>query len=162
MMKAQPQEIFQFLCHRLINSDLEERFLNPSLMAFSTSLSKSNQQAQTQTAHQSKLPVVIKLGLLIILKLITPFSSESSRFAQLRRQKSETSPSNQPKPAVKKPSALSVNNKVKALLLLSHVGKCHFSSNFSDVSKTYFSQFMIFKPIYIPIEYQQLSRNTKW
>lgn len=73
MMKASPQEIFQVLSHRLINFDLEDRFLNPSLMAFSTSLAKSNYQAQTQTAVWSKLPLVIKLEFLLMLKLVALF-----------------------------------------------------------------------------------------
>lgn len=41
-MKASPQEIFQFLCHGLIDFDLEETFFKPSLMAFSVSPSESN------------------------------------------------------------------------------------------------------------------------
>lgn len=50
-------------------------------------------------------------------------------------------------------SATSFNNSESIPVVLP-ARQMSFFSNFSDVSKTYFSQFMIFKPIYIPIEYQ--------
>lgn len=63
-------------------------------MAFSMSISKCNLQTQIQNTHWSKLSVAIKLDVFIMLELIAPVSSESSKFAQLIRLKPQTSLSN--------------------------------------------------------------------